>query len=138
MIESFNDRYQQMFPGKVILLSEDNLKTGSLAFEQRHNSRHRYSKLRGNTPLKAHAVSNGTLRFPTEDEAPMHQIKKPEIARYHVVRLVRGDMKLNILGEWFSVPLGVMLKCVVATIDLQEQKLFLNGTQMEEFDYKSH
>jgi len=61
MIESFNDRYQQMFLSKVIMLSEDDLKTGSLAFEQRHNSRYRYSKLRGAAPLKALAGSNVTL-----------------------------------------------------------------------------
>jgi putative transposase len=63
MIESFNDRYQQMFLGKVIMASEDDLKTGSLAFEQRHNSRYRYSKLRGDTPLKALAASNVKLRI---------------------------------------------------------------------------
>jgi putative transposase len=137
MIESFNDRYQQMFLGKV-MLSEYDLKAGSLAFEQRHNSSYRYSKLRGDTPLKALAVSNATLRFPTKDEAPMHRIKKPEIGRYHVVRLIRSDRKLNIFGEYFSVPPEVMLEYVVATIDVKEQKLklFLDKTQVEEFDYK--
>jgi putative transposase len=138
MIESFNDRYQQMFLGKVIMVSEDDLKTGSLAFEQRHNSRYRYSKLRGDTPLKALAASNAKLRFPAEDEAPMHRIKKPEIGRYHVVRLIRSDLKLNIFGECFSVPPEVMLEYVVATIDVKEQKLklFLDKKQVEEFDYK--
>ena len=138
MIESFNDRYQQMFLGKVIMASEDDLKTGSLAFEQRHNSRYRYSKLRGSTPLKALAASNVKLRFPTEDEAPIHRIKKPEIGRYHVVRLIRSDLKLNIFGECFSVPPEVMLEYVVATIDVKEQKLklCLDKIQVEEFDYK--
>jgi hypothetical protein len=138
MIESFNDRYQQMFLGKVIMLSEDNLKTGSLAFEQRHNNRYRYSKLRGDTPLKALAVSNAALRFPTKDEAPMHRIKKPEIGRYHVVRFIRSDLKLNIFGECFSVPPEVMLEYVVATIDVKEQKLklFLDKIQVDELDYK--
>lgn len=138
MIESFNDRYQQMFLGKVIMLSEYDLKAGSLAFEQRHNSRYRYSKLRGNTPLKALAVSNATLRFPTKDEAPMHRIKKPETGRYHVVRLIRSDLKLNIFGECFTVPPELMLEYVVATIDVKEQKLklFLDKIQVEEFDYK--
>jgi putative transposase len=56
MIESFNDRYQQMFlDSKVVMASEDDLKIGSLAFEQRHNSRYRYSKLRGNTPSSENA-----------------------------------------------------------------------------------
>jgi putative transposase len=52
MIENFNDRYQQMFLGKVVMSSQEDLKTGSLIFEQRRSSRYRYSKLGGKTPLK--------------------------------------------------------------------------------------
>ena len=138
MIESFNDRYQQMFLGKVTMTSENDLTTGSLAFEHRHNSRYRYSKLRGNTPLKALAASQAKLRFPTEETAPRHRLKKPEIGRYHIVRLVRSDLKLNIFGELFPVPPELKLEYVVATIDVKEQKLklFLDKKQVEEFDYK--
>jgi transposase InsO family protein len=138
MIENFNDRYQQMFLGKVIMVSEDNLKAGSLAFEQRHNSRYRYSKRKGDTPLKALAASNAKLRFPTEEEPPSHQLKKPEIGKYHVVRLIRSDLKLNVFGECFSAPPETMLEYVVATIDVKEQKLklFLDNKQVKDFDYK--
>ena len=138
MIESFNDRYQQMFLGKVTMTSEDDLTAGSLAFEQRHNSKYRYSKLKGDSPLKALAASQAKLRFPTEEEAPKHRLKKPEIGKYHVVRLIRSDLKLNILGELFSVPPELKFEYVVATIDVKEQKLklFLDKIQVEEFDYK--
>jgi len=120
------------------MATEEDLKAGSLVFEQRHNSRYRYSKLGGKTPLKALAASNAKLRFPAKDEAPMHRIKKPEVGRYHVVRLIRSDLKLNIFGECFSAPPEVMLEYVVATIDVKEQKLklFLDKKQVEEFDYK--
>ena len=138
MIESFNDRYQQMFLGKVTMASEDDLKKGSLAFEQRHNTRYRYSKLGGKTPLKALATSNTKLRFPKENEAPKHRMEKPETGRYHIVRFIRSDLKLNIFGECFSVPPKLMLEYVVATIDVKEQKLklFMDKKQAEEFDYK--
>jgi len=138
MIENFNDRYQQMFLGKVGMETEEDLKTGSLAFEQRHNGRYRYSKLGGKTPLKALAASNAKLRFPTEDKAPSHRLKKPEIGKYHLVRLIRSDLKLNIFGETFPVPPELKLEYVVATINVKEQKLklFLDKTQVEEFDYK--
>jgi len=138
MIESFNDRYQQMFLGKVFMATEGDLKDGSLAFEQRHNSKYRYSKLGGKTPLKALAASNATLRFPKESEAPKHQLKKPEIGRYHLVRLIRSNLKLNIFGELFSVSPALKLEYVVATINVKEQKLklFLDKTQVDEFDYK--
>ena len=45
MVENFNDRYQQRFLAKVVMTSMEELETGSLAFEQRHNSKYRYSKL---------------------------------------------------------------------------------------------
>jgi len=138
MIENFNDRYQQMFLGKVVMSSQDELKSGSLVFEQRHNSRYRYSKLGGKTPLKALAATNVKLRFPKEGQAPRHQLKKPETGRYHLIRLIRSDLKLNIFGEIFSVPPELKLEYVVATIDVKEQKLklFLDKIQVDEFDYK--
>ena len=138
MIEKFNDRYQQRFLGKVVLSSMEELQSGFLAFEQRHNSKYRYSKIKGNTPLKALAAKNAKLRFPTVDEPPKYRQIKPEIGKYHVVRLIRSDLKLNVFGECFQVPPETMLEYVVATIDVKEQKLklFLDKKQVEEFDYK--
>jgi transposase InsO family protein len=140
MIEQFNDLYQQKFLAKVIMATEDDLRTASLAFEQRHNSSYRYSKLGGKTPLKALAASKAKLRFPSQEEAPRHRLKKPETGRYHVVRLIRSDLKLNIFGEIFPVPPELKREYVVATIDVKEQKLklFLDRTQVEEFDYNLH
>ena len=138
MIENFNDRYQQMFLSKIVMATEEDLKVGSLVFEQRHNSSYRYSKLGGKTPLKALAASNTKLRFPAADKAPKHRLKKPETGKYHLVRLIRSDLKLNIFGEIFPVPPELKLEYVVATINVKEQKLklFLDKTQVEEFKYK--
>ena len=138
MIENFNDRYQQMFLGKVVMTSMEDLQSSSLLFEQRHNSKYRYSKIKGHTPLKALAASDVKLRFPTEEDPPQHRLKKPETGKYHVVRLIRSDLRLNLFGESFSVPSETMLEYVVATIDVNEQKLklFLDKKQVGEFDYK--
>lgn len=140
VIEKFNDHYEQKFLNKVIMVLEKDLRIGTLAFEQRHNSSFRYSKLGGKTPLKALAATKVKLRFPDQEEAPRHRLKKPETGRYHVVRLIRSDLKLNIFGELFPVPPELKLEYVVATIDVKEQKLklFLDKTQVEEFDYKLH
>jgi hypothetical protein len=62
LVEQFNDLYQQKFLAKVEMLSTEALRKETLAFEQRHNSRYRYSKLRGQTPLKALAGTNSTPR----------------------------------------------------------------------------
>ena len=138
LIEQFNDLYQQKFLAKVEMLSPDALHKETLAFEQRHNSRFRYSKLRGQTPLKALAGANSTLRFPKEESAPRHRLTKPEVGRYHLVRLIRSDLRLNVFGELFPAPPEAMLEYVVATIDVKEQKLklFLGPTQIEEFNYQ--
>lgn len=138
MVENFNDRYQKMFLQKKIMNTEEELQEGSLTFEQRHNSKYRYSKLKGKTPIKALADSTVHLRFPKEPKAPKHPLKKPEMGRYHVVRLIRSDLKLNIFGEIFSVPPELQYEYVIATINVKEQKLklFLDKLQVEEFKYK--
>ena len=138
IIESFNDRYQQMFLAKQIILSASELEAGSLAFEQRHNSKYRYSKIGGKTPLKALAASTIKLRFPGDVEPPRHRLTKPTTGRYHLVRLIRSDLKINIFGELFQVPSELMYEYIVATINVKDQKLqlFLGKSQIEEYDYK--
>lgn len=138
VIEKFNDHYQQKFLNKVTMTSFDDLLRGSLAFETRHNSRYRYSKLGGKTPLMSLSASNAQLRFPMEATAPAHPLQKPEEGRYHLVRFVRSNLKLDVFGEIFSVAPELQYEYVVATIDVKEQrlKIFLNQTQVDEFDYK--
>ena len=137
-IEQFNDHYQQKFLRKVIMTTTDELAAGTMAFEQRHNSSYRYSKIGGKTPIKALSASKATLRFPNPDDKPQQRLEKPETGRYHLVRLIRRDLKLNILGELFPVSPEVKLEYVVATIDVKEQKLklYLDKNQIDEFDYK--
>ncbi|MDW7646520.1 MAG: integrase core domain-containing protein [Desulfuromonadales bacterium] len=137
-IEQFNDHYQQKFLSKIIMTSIDELAAGTMAFEQRHNSSYRYSKLGGKTPTKALSASKVELRFPDPESTPKQRLEIPETGRYHLVRLIRSDLKLNILGELFSVPPEVKLEYVVATIDVKDQKLklYVGKTQIEEYDYK--
>jgi len=138
MIEQFNDRYQRMFLQKRIMHTEEELQTGSLAFEQRHNSKYRFSKLKGKTPLKTLSESKVKLRFPNESDAPKHPLKKPETGRYHFVRFIRSNLKLDIFGETFSVPPELKYEYVIATVNVKEQKLklFLDKIQVEEMLYK--
>lgn len=137
-IEQFNDLYQQKFLDKVVMETINDLNRESLAFEQRHNGSYRYSKLGGKTPLKALAVTTNKLRFPNQEKAPRHRLKKPDTGRYHLVRLIRSDLKLNIFGELFPVAPELKLEYVVATIDVKDQrlKLYLDKIQVDEFVYK--
>jgi len=138
IIEQFNDHYQQKFLRKVMMTTTEDLDAGTMAFEQRHNSSYRYSKLGGKTPIKALSASKTILRFPDPEDKPQQRLEKPETGRYHLVRLIRSDLKLNILGELFPVAPELKLEYVVATIDVKEQKLklYLGKAQVDEFDYK--
>ena len=137
VVEKFNALYQVLFLDKVHMDSYSGLSSQSLGFEQRHNSEYRYSKLRGRTPLKALEAANHRLRYPATIEPPRHRLKKPDEGRYHVVRFIRSNRKLNVFGEIFRLPQELQYEYVVATIDVKEQKLklYLGPTQVEQFDY---
>jgi transposase InsO family protein len=138
IVEQFNDHYQQKFLSKVMMASMAQLKQESLAFEHRHNSSYRYSKIKGKTPLKALDATNTKLIFPAKTDAPKHPLDKPEEGHYHLVRLIRSDCRMDIFGEAFSVPPETQYEYVVATIDVKEQKLklFLDTIQVEEYEYR--
>jgi putative transposase len=138
IVEKFNDHYEQRFLNKVSMGTIPDLLSGSLAFEQRHNSTYRYSKLGGKTPLKALAAANRHLRFPKQDQPPRHRLKKPDKGYYHLVRLIRSNLKLDVFGERFPMPPELEYEYVVATIDVKEQKLkvYLDKTEQVMFNYK--
>jgi putative transposase len=138
VVEKFNDHYQQKFLAKVPMSSMTQLGQESLAFEHRHNSTYRYSKIKGKTPLKALARSGRKLVFPDREKAPQYPLEKPEEGCYHLVRFIRSNRKLNIFGELFTAPLETQYEYVVATIDVKEQKLklFLDKIQVEEYKYR--
>lgn len=138
VIEKFNDHYEQKFLRKVVMASAEELRQASRDFEQKHNSRYRYRKLGGQTPLQALAQAKPTLRFPEQEQAPSLPLAKPEEGCYHLVRFIRSDLRLNVFGELFAVPPQVQHEYVVATIDVKEQKLkvFLDRQQVEEYAYK--
>jgi transposase InsO family protein len=139
VVEKFNDHYQQKFLHRSPMQTEQELRAAALAFEHKHNSRYRYSKLNGKTPLQALAQSSRKpLRFPPQQPAPQAPLEKPETGRYHLIRLIRSDCKLDIFGERFGVPPDLQYEYVVATIDVKEQKLnlFHDQLQVEEFEYR--
>jgi len=138
IIEKFNDHYQQKFLDKVSMSSMSQLRQESLAFEHRHNSTYRYSKLKGKTPLKALADRETKLIFPSKSNAPKHPLDKPEEGFYHLVRFIRSERRLDIFGEMFSAPPETQYEYVVATVDVKEQKLKLlrDTVQVEEYNYQ--
>jgi putative transposase len=137
IVEKFNDHYEQKLLRRITMTSTTELRQESLAFEHRHNSTYRYSKLKGKTPLKALAAMEKKLIFPNKYDSPKHPLEKPEEGFYHFVRFIRSDCRLNLYNEVFPVPPQTQYEYIVATVDVKEQKLklFLDTIQVEEYPY---
>jgi putative transposase len=139
VVEKFNDHWEAKFLRRIVMGSPEELQSESLRFEERHNGRYRYSKLGGRTPLAALEATGATLRFPPVPEAPRYPLPKPDHGRYHLVRFVRSKGLLDVFGECFKAPPETVYEYVRLTVDVGRQKLsvFLDGTLIDEHDYRS-
>jgi putative transposase len=106
------------------MTTTDELATGTLAFEQRHNSSYRYSKLKGKTPHEGACSKQTTLRFPQSRRQAPPSLKKPETGSLPSGSSYPQRSKDSIFSaNCFPVPPELKLEYVVATIDVKEQKL---------------
>jgi putative transposase len=137
VVEKFNDHYRGRFLNRVAIQGEEDLRQQSLIFEQKHNTRYRYSKLSGRTPQRALDQSRHAIRFPESTEAPKCPLPKPTRGRYHLVRFIRSNLVLDIFGEGFKMPSEAAYEYAVATIDVGRQKLSvgIDDTTIAEFEY---
>jgi putative transposase len=137
VVEQFNNFYGERFLRRTEIDGADTLFRESQRFEERHNSRCRYSKLNGKTPLAALQGSGTVLRFPAQAEAPRHPLPRPETGRYHLVRFVRGDGILDVFGEHFTAPPEAHYEYVRLTVDVNDQRLrmYLGERQLDEHHY---
>jgi transposase InsO family protein len=137
VVEKFNDLWRQKFLGRGNLEAPSDLRQQNLQFESRHNSRYRYSKLGGRTPMIALQSSGHTLRFPEPASPPLHPMPVPEGGRYHLVRFVRSDGVLNVFGEKFIAPPECTYEYAQLTIDVARERLqvFLDGQLVDEHSY---
>lgn len=137
VVEKFNHHWDQKFLRRVELGSRNDLVPECLLFESRHNTRYRYVKLNGKTPMEALNASGAKLRFPPQPIAPRHPLPKPECGRYHLMRFVRSDGMLDIFGEKFLAPPECTYEYVRLTIDVAAQRLqvFLDRQLVDEHPY---
>jgi hypothetical protein len=110
------------------------LKEQSKFSEKEHNLRYRYSKLQDRTPLEEMKISGEVFRFPLDDQAQSHPLKKPTTGKHNLIQFIRSDGTLNIFGEKLPVPPETKYEFIVATIDVNEQnlKVFLDKLQVGE------
>jgi putative transposase len=137
VIEKFNDHYRQGFLRRQDVKGAAELGPASLVFEQKHNSRYRYSKLQGRTPQAVLQQSQQQIHFPASAEAPRYPLPKPESGHYHLVRFIRSDALLDMFGERFRLPPETVYEYAVASVDVARQRLSVSIDKMivAEFDY---
>lgn len=130
VVEKFNDHYRGGFLRRVTMKGIDELRRESLAFEQKHNTRYRYTKLQGRTPQMALVQQQQQIRLPISAMPPQHPLPKPESGRYHLVRFIRSDGLLDIFSEKFRLPPEAAYEYVIATIDVAREKITVTKDQV--------
>jgi len=126
VVEKFNHHWLQGVLQKQEIPTAEELKQRTLEFEQTHNSRYRYSKLKGKTPLQSLSAYQTELTFPRSERPPQYPLPKPETGRYHFIRFIRSDARLDIFGDIFHMPSEAIYEYVRATVDVANQKLTIS------------
>jgi putative transposase len=137
VVEKFNHIWEQLGPLSRDVSSLATLDAGNRVFETRHNAHYRYSKLGGRTPNATLAASAVRLRFPRSATAPHHPLPKPDSGRYHLVRFIRSDGRLDVFGEAFRLPDEAVYAYVRATVDVGRQQLtvVMDGRVIDQHRY---
>ena len=138
VVEKFNHHWLQGVLHRAHMESVADLRRENQSFEVRHNSRYRYSKLNGKTPLECMQASQVPLRFPAQEAPPQAPLPKPQAGKYHLIRFIRSTGRLNVFGENFPVPPEALYEYVRATIDVAEQtlSLYLEGKVIDRYTYR--
>jgi len=136
-VEKFNDTYNKKFFRRQWFPSYSTLKRQSKNFQRFHNKHHRYSCLKGRTPLEVIKNSGyepvtlgANTKLPQLDEIPDGDIL--------VIRFIRSNRLLDIFGEKFKVSKDLVYSYVKAIIVTQIHSLqvYLGDQLVEIFDYQ--
>lgn len=137
VIESFNDTYNEKFFRRQWFPSYPALKRQSKNFQRFHNKNHRYSCLKGKTPLEVIQAANYkpitlalAAKLPRLDYIPDGEII--------LIRFIRSNRELDIFGEKFEVPKDLVhsyVKAVIVT-EIHTLLLYLGNELVKTFDYR--
>lgn len=139
VIEKFNDHWNRRFYRTTReVRTFDQLSDCALRFESSHNSRWRYSKLRGRTPDAALESFGTELRWPPRIQPPPLPLPRPKSGLIHFIRFIRGNRQLPIFGQRFELPPEALYQYVQATLDLARSALDvrLHGSLIESIPYR--
>jgi putative transposase len=136
-IEKFNDTYNRKFFRRQWFTSYAMLKRQSKNFQRFHNQHHRYSCLKGKTPLEVIKKDGfkpikigGNTKLPELDSVPDGNII--------LIRFIRSNLLLDIFGEKFKVSKSLMYSYVKAVIvtEIDSLQIYLGDDLVDKFDYQ--
>lgn len=135
IIEKFNDTFDKKFYRTQTFNSFEDLAASTNQFEIFHNLNYRYSINKNQIPIEVHN-SNLSMCILDKDFQIPQQIDVFD-GEVIIIRLIRGDRKLNIFGEIFLLKAELVYKYVQAVISIEAQslKIFCDDQLEEEFPY---
>ena len=136
-IEKFNDTYNKKFFRRQWFPSYAMLKRQSKNLQRFHNKHHRYSCLKGKTPLQIMTSSDnkpltigGNTKLPELDSVPDGNII--------LIRFIRSNRLLDIFGKKFRVSKGLVYsytKAIIVT-NLHSLQVYLGDNLVDTFEYR--
>ena len=137
IIEHFNETYDKKFFRRQWFSSYAMLKRQSKNFQQFHNKNHRYSCLKGKTPLEIIDADEFTpLTLGPNTRMPkLHFLPDGTIS---LIRFIRSDRILNIFGEKFEVSKDLVYSYVRAMIvtEIHTLQVYLGEDFVQSFEYR--
>lgn len=136
-IEKFNDTYNKKFFRRQWFPSYGALKRQSKNFQRFHNKNHRYSCLKGKTPMQ---VVDAYGFKPTVIGANTKLSKIDQVPNGNIIliRFIRSNRQLDIFGEKFKVSKNLVYSYVKAVIvtEIHRLQVYLGDDLVESFDYQ--
>ena len=136
VIEKFNDTYNKKFFRQQWFQSYTALKRQSKNFQRFHNKHHRYSCLKGKTPLEV------TQQFGFNLETIGANTKLPDLdtvpdGNIILIRFIRSNRILDLFGERFKVSKSLVYSYVKAVIvtNIHILQIYLGEELVDAFDY---
>ena len=136
-IEKFNDTYNKKFFRRQWFASYSMLKQQSKNFQRFHNNHHRYSYLKGKTPLEV-IQKDGYKPVKIGGNTKLPDLNTVPDGNIILIRFIRSDRLLDIFGEKFKVSKSLVYSYVKAVIvtKIGSLQLYLGDELVDKFDYQ--
>jgi hypothetical protein len=137
VIEKFNDTYNIKFFRRQWFSSYLSLKRQRKNFKRFHNKHHRYSYLKGKTPLEV-IENNGFEPIKIGGNTKLPELDFIPDGNITLIRFIRSNRVLDIFGEKFQVSKSLIYSYVKAVIvtKIHRLQLYLGEELVDSIDYQ--